>query len=176
MNWSRSVRAALLTRLFAALAHRVANVAADADARWRVRKDAALGVQAADTRTRIAALVVDARPIARALVVADALGPAAAVRIAKVVGDAGARAGTVLLLADGVRAAWRRIARLWRTLGGNVHCARRTRGDGRMVQLSNRVSGETRVVRTKWIAENLPYTDRYRICGVEGLVGRGLRT
>lgn len=87
-----------------------------------MRKDAALGVQTAHARTRIAAFVVDARPIAGALVVSDALRPAAAVRIAKVVGDAGARAGTVLLLADGVRTARRRIAGLWRTLGGNVHC------------------------------------------------------
>lgn len=54
-----------------------------------MRENAALGVQTAHARARIAAFVVDARPIAGALSVADALRPTTAVRITEVVGDAG---------------------------------------------------------------------------------------
>lgn len=73
-----------------------------------MRKDGTLGVQAAYARARIAALVVDACPIAGALIVGHAFGSAAAVRIAEIIGDARARAGAVLLFADGVGSARRR--------------------------------------------------------------------
>lgn len=67
-----------------------------------------LGVQTADTRTWVSALVVDARPISGALVVGYTFGSAAAVRVAEIVGDTRARSGAILFLADGISSAWRR--------------------------------------------------------------------
>lgn len=111
----------VLTRLLVTTGQRIANETAQTDARRSVRENAALRIQTADARTRIATFVVNARPISIAIVVCDTFGPAARVRIAKVVSNACTRASTVLLFAQCVRTTRRRIAGLRGTLGGYVH-------------------------------------------------------
>ena len=91
---------------------RVAAVARQARAGGGVVNHPALGVQAARAGTRVHALVVDARAVTRAVRVHDTLGPAARVRVARVLGQAGARARAVAFFAHGVGAARRRVARL----------------------------------------------------------------
>ena len=68
--------------------------------------DLALGVDAAGAGAGVAALVVDAGLVGRALRVLDALGPAAGhVGVAEVPGHACAGGGAVPVRADGVGAA-----------------------------------------------------------------------
>lgn len=71
----------------------------------------ALGIGGAHADARIVALLVATGARLWAVGVHDALRTAFGVRIAKVFGQAGARAGAVALVADGVDAARRRIAR-----------------------------------------------------------------
>lgn len=89
----------------------VAGVAVQTAAVRRMVGDVTLGVGAADAGARIVALLVAAGARLRTVGVHDALGSALGVRIARVLGQAGARAGAVAFLADGVDAARRRIAR-----------------------------------------------------------------
>lgn len=117
---------AILTRHFATRLQRITAVAADADALRRMGEHAALGIEAAHARARIRALVVDARPIASALVVRDALGTTAAVRIAEIASQTQARTGAILFFANGVRTARRRRARLRRAFGCDGHWGRRS--------------------------------------------------
>lgn len=97
--------------LMAAGSRWVAGEAGMAAAVRRMIGDMALGIGAADAGARIVTLLVATRPRLRAVRVHDALRSAFGVRIAKVLGQAGARAGAVALLAHGVDAARRRIAR-----------------------------------------------------------------
>lgn len=90
---------------------RIAGVAGRAAAVRRMVGDVALGARAAQAGARIVALHVAAGARLRAVRVHDALRSAFGVRVAEVFGQAGARAGAVALLADGVDAARRRVAR-----------------------------------------------------------------
>lgn len=71
---------------------RVAGGVSRAAAHRQVIDDVALRAEAARAGARVATLVSHARPVARAVGVDDAFGPAADVRVAKVLGYAGAHA------------------------------------------------------------------------------------
>lgn len=95
---------------------RIAGISGEAAARRLVIVDLALSVQTASPDARILALVVRARLGVRTIGVLNALGSASVVRIAGVIGQARAGSSAVSLVADGVRAARRRVARLARRL------------------------------------------------------------
>lgn len=99
-----------------ALGERVAGVAGRTGTDGNVLDDLALGVVAARARARVAALAAHAGAIACAVRTGGALGPAALVRIALVLGQTCALA----VLAECVGAARRRIAQVLglRPLGG----------------------------------------------------------
>lgn len=80
-----------------------------------------LRINSARSNARVLALVVDASLRVNAIRILNALRSAALVRIAGVVGQAGARARAVALFAYGVCAARRRIARQlrWEDSCGN---------------------------------------------------------
>lgn len=102
------------TRWRMAAGQRIANVTSVAYAQRRVVHDLALGIVAARSWTWIDALVIDAGPIRRTFAVQNTLGTALDVRIAVVLWNAGARPRTVVLLADGIRSAGCRLARMHR--------------------------------------------------------------
>ena len=84
---------------------RVAAVRRPARAQRYVTDHLTLGVLSARSRARVRALVAHARSVRRAVRVHDALGPAVLVRVARVLGQARARAGAILFATHGVRAA-----------------------------------------------------------------------
>lgn len=106
---------------------RVATVAGQARTGRRMVHHPAVRVDAARAGARVAALVVDAGAGAVTVRVGNALGPAARVRVARVLRQARARPGAVALAANRVGAARRRVARLAGALGGHDHCKERTR-------------------------------------------------
>lgn len=89
---------------------RTAGEAESAAAVRRMVDHMAFGVGAARTLARILAALVAAGSLLRAVAVHDALRPALGVRIALVVGQTRAGSGAVLLVAQGVDAARRRVA------------------------------------------------------------------
>lgn len=93
-----------------ALSERITGVADEARARRSIVDDLALSVDPTSTRTRILALGVYAGEVRGTVGIDNALGSASLVGIADVVGDTGARADTVLLAANGIRAARRGFA------------------------------------------------------------------
>jgi len=78
--------------------------------RLSVIQDPALGIDATGTGTWILALVVDAGTRAIAVVVLNTFRAAAAVRITKVLRQAGARASSIALPANGISSTGTRIA------------------------------------------------------------------
>lgn len=76
-----------------------------------------LGIQATNTRTRVRALLVDARSVAWAIAVDHALWATTAVRITEVLRQTGAGAGTVTLTTLGIRATRRGYTRCQMLIG-----------------------------------------------------------
>ena len=91
---------------------RIAAVAGHTEARGGVVDDVTLGIGAAQSRTRVLALLTDARLGGGAVRVEHALGFASLDGVAEVVGHALAHGRSALLPADGVRAARRWHARI----------------------------------------------------------------
>lgn len=89
---------------------RIAGIAAQAHARRQMIDRQAFCILAAYTRTRIDTLVPQARPIRCAIRAQHAFGPAAFVRVAKVIIDALAGADAILLATNSISA-----ARIWHT-------------------------------------------------------------
>lgn len=71
----------------------------------------AFGILSASTRAWILAFLANACPIRSAVGTEHTLGPANFVRIAKVLGNARARSGSILLPTDSICSAWGRCAR-----------------------------------------------------------------
>lgn len=91
---------------------RVASEACDTGADRGVVDDLTLRVDAADSWTRVDTAVVDTSSGPGTVGREYTLGPAARVRVPRVVCTASAGPGAVTLLAHGVRATWRRRARM----------------------------------------------------------------
>jgi len=89
---------------------RISGVAIETVAVWSVIQDPALGIDATGSGTWILALVVDAGTRAIAVVVLNTFRAAAAVRITKVLRQAGARASSIALPANGISSTGTRIA------------------------------------------------------------------
>lgn len=89
---------------------RIPGVACETTARRLVVVNLALRVDSARSYARVLAIVVDASFRLRAIRVLHALRSATLVRIADVIGQAGARASAVTFFALGVHAARRRVA------------------------------------------------------------------
>lgn len=91
---------------------RVASEACDTGADRSVVDDLTLRVDAADSRTRVDTAVVDTSSGPGTVSCEHALGPAARVRVPRVVCTASAGPRALTLLAHSVRATWRRRARV----------------------------------------------------------------
>lgn len=89
---------------------RISSVAIETVAVRSVIQNSALSIDAACSGTWILALVVDTGTRAVAVVVLDTFRSATTVRITKVLGQAGARASSIALPANGICSAGARIA------------------------------------------------------------------
>ena len=120
----RSLFANGIRRTYETLHERIARVAYGAYAHRRVAHDAALGVRAARSRTRVFALLIYARQIAGALAVTDAFRPTIGRRADKF-GEARARGRVADLPALGIRSARRRLTGVHWHRGG-IGCGRQS--------------------------------------------------
>lgn len=94
----------------------VAREAWQARAGRRMVDDRALRVGTTHARTRVGTLVIDTGSTARTVSVEHTLGSAAGVRVTRVVGQAGARAGAITLSTHSVGTTRSRVARITRSL------------------------------------------------------------
>lgn len=82
----------------------MASVTGETRTRRQMIDNLTLGIRATSSWTRVLALGSDASSSGRAIRAHDALWTTALVRVAKIVGQTGARTYSVLLFANGVRA------------------------------------------------------------------------
>lgn len=117
-------KSAILTSWFLwATDERVALVAGQTRTIWRVIYDITFRIQSAGLSARISTFLRYASLVERTLRIHDTLRPAVR-RTAQVIGEAGAHRMAFSYLADGIRSARRRIARIQRNVRNGLDCNR----------------------------------------------------
>lgn len=91
---------------------RITSVSIDTITHRSMIRDSTFCINAASSGARIFTFIVYARFVARAIRIYYAFGPAARVRVAKIIWQTGTRTSTIQFFANGIRTARRRIARI----------------------------------------------------------------